>query len=207
VTKNALGMLVLLAMASTVTSQLTLSKKEFKRNLGTPLIRLAAPGAKAVEFECRRERVFPIEADDALKRADSDFFKTVGDGNSEQVAQQYNARKLTNAYYTFEFKAKSGVQPFPNEPALLWRPRDGAVGETLGAAKKPGSVFRKRLEKIAKGQDVVYLRVWPDSFAFFRELRDWLQMEGHVIGWDPANRPLTWYHPRFYLPGGRIRHD
>ena len=200
VTKNGLGMLVLVAMASTFSSQLTLGQDKFKRSLGTPLIQLAPRDAKSVAFECRGARVVPLEFT-ALFAPYKAFFTAFDLGqNMEQLAQQYNAKKLGNDYFTFEFKAHSGEGDFPNEPAVLIRPRP-SVGETFAEADKPGSAFRKRLLTIDKNRDVVFLGVRPDSFELFRELREVLQKDGYQVGWLPDEKPILLPHPKRLGPG------
>jgi hypothetical protein len=201
VTKNGLGMLVLVAMASTFSSQLTLGQGKFKRSLGTPIVQLAPPGTKVVGFECLRGRAFPMEFE-TFAQADKDFFNASNQGaNMDQLAAQYNAQQIAHPYWKLEFKGQGGHPEFPNEPTILLHPKPGPLGETLEEAQKPESVFRKRLQTLDKKNAVVHLRVWADSFKEFRELRDWLQREGYEVGWFPAERPICLLHPvRF--PGG-----
>jgi hypothetical protein len=191
VTKNGLGMLVLLAMTSTFSSSLTLGQPKFARNLGTPLIKLAPPDAKGAFFECRGGRAFPQDFDVVEPRY-GEFvraFRAKEDMNA--FAEKFNNPPLTNNYYRFELLPRDADPDNPDDPAILCHPRKPSQGETLAEVQKPDSVFRKQLKGIDKKKDVVMLRVWPDSFLFFRDLRDWLQKEGYQVGWGPADKPIS----------------
>jgi hypothetical protein len=198
VTKNGLGMLILVAMASTFSSQLTLGQAKFKHNLGTPMVRTAPLGTKAVGFEIRADRVFPVDYE-PIAQIDKDYFGAFDRGaNMQETAQQFNAKGFAHAYYKLEFKAQSGEPDLPNEPAIYLHPKPGPLGETLDEAQKPDSVFRKRLQGIDKNTGVVFFRVWSDSFKTFRDLRGWLQQEGYPqIGWAPTEKSMFFLHPRF----------
>jgi hypothetical protein len=218
VTKNGLGMLILVAMASTFTSEQTLSEAKFRtppsqekektpvaapkvrKTLSTPLYRLAPAGAKSVFFECLGERLFPVDLRAAgFANADREFFDAYRKGkNMEQLAQQMNAQAIPHDYYRFEFRAKGGEAPFIQVPIIVCHPKQPGMGEPLDEALKEGSVFRQKIKEflpgVPKDLSVVYLRVWPDSFALFRELREHLEKEGYLTTWEPANKPL-WLGP------------
>jgi hypothetical protein len=230
VTKNGLGMLILVAMASTFTSEQVLSEPRFQRQpetpvakmapaqekqapkgprpklfLGTPLLKKAPAGAKFVEFECRAGRVFPADIA-VISQAYDVFFREADNGaDLDKLAQRLNAQKFANEWYTFEFKARCGEPNFPQEPAIYCMPRSKTQGESLDELKKPDSLFLKKLQAFDKDKVVVSLRVWPDSFEMFRDLRQWLHSEGHAIRWDPVDRPKLLLHPRWY--GGTLEID
>lgn len=233
VTKNGLGMLILIAMASTFTNETVLSEARFKPvriapptrpllqgddrmlklprmklAMGTPLIKRAQPGAKVVAFECRGERVFPSHFSEILPLADNEFFPKVKTGdNMTALAQKFTAQRYDNEWYNFEFKAKCGEPPFPDDPAVYCVPKAKTQGEGLADAIKLNSLFRSKLPTITKEKDVVSLRVWPDSFLFFRELRDWLQAEGYLIQWIPVETPLFLLPLERYGQGGAVDID
>jgi hypothetical protein len=188
VTKNGLGMLVLVAMASTFSSQLTLSQGRFQRNLGTPLVKKAPPGMTPVYYECADNRLRPVEWD-SIRGEVSAFLDTFAP-NREDLARQYNSRGLGNAYHTFEFKIRGGLRNAPDVPGVLMHPRAKDLGETLVQVKDANSAFRKRLKALDPGRHAVILFVRGDSFEFFRGVREILQQEGFRHGWHPLDEPL-----------------
>jgi hypothetical protein len=232
VTKNGLGMLILVAMASTFTNDAVLSEPRFqpvrperptrpvlqgdelvlkqprlKLRMGIPLVKKAAPDAKVLNFECRGERVFPFDFK-GIELAYSQFFQAFKDGADMTVkAQQFNAQHLNNEWYNFEFKARCGEPGSPDDPAIYFVPKSKTQGEALGDATKLASLFRRKLQTIDKEKDVVALRVWSDGFEFFRELRAWLQTEGYLIQWTPVETPLFLLHPERYGAGGLVDID
>jgi hypothetical protein len=207
VTKNGLGMLILIAMASTFSNVQTLGMAKFKRSLGTPIIKQSAPGAKGVYFECVNGRIIPVDFQ-VIMTAERDFFNAFEQGgNPDTLAAEYNAKGFKNDYYTFEFKARSGEPNLVNEPVILFHPRkDKAVGETLAELEKADSLFSKRLQGLDKAQNVVILFVRAESFPFFRDLRSYLQDKGYQISWQPIDKPLWLLRPRLG-GGGQIHVD
>jgi hypothetical protein len=174
-----------------------LSQAQFKRSLGTPMLKPAPAGAKAVGFECLGDRAFPVDLA-SVSKADSDFFAAWDrKENLEALALQFNNQVFLHDYYKFEFKARCLEPDIPNEPVILCHPKEKSMGEDLQSIQKPDSLFRKKLQTIEKGHGVVILRVWSDSFKFFRDLREWLQSEGYQIRWDPVDKPLALYNPRY----------
>jgi len=190
VTKNGLGMLILIAMATTFTSEQALSQPKFKKNLGTPLIKMAPPGLKAHLFECRGGRIVPVDTSGIIKQA-SDFF-VAKEPQLSELARQYNAANLGTEYFTFEFQAQSGDEQYPNLPGILLKPREPARGDTLDDVKNPERPFRQQLKGLDPGKDALILIVRPDSFEFFRAAREVIQHEGFKIGWHPWEKPLQW---------------
>lgn len=59
-------------------------------------------------------------------------------------------------------------------------------GETLAQALTKGSAFRRLVENLDPQQTVLTFWVYPESFAAFRNVRDWLYERGFVV----AGRPL-----------------
>jgi hypothetical protein len=201
VTKLGLGMLILITMATTFSSSLTIAQPKFKRHLGAPVIAAASEKADSRAFECRGERAVPFSLEGMEKDLVQYLSGPIRGDDMEKLAEEYNAKNLAHDYYRFEFQPKSGHPILPNEPGIVLHPKSDTQGETLAELKQPDSKFRKHLEKLDKEKDVVILRVWPDSFAFFRDLRDWLQSEGYQISWHPVATPLQLLHPRFYGGG------
>jgi hypothetical protein len=65
-------------------------------------------------------------------------------------------------------------------------PIASARGETASAALAPGGEFRRLVDAIDPDQTVVTMWVYPDSFALYRQLRDFL----HERNIEVAGRPL-----------------
>ena len=59
-------------------------------------------------------------------------------------------------------------------------------GETAAAALQPGSTFRQIVDRLAPEHTVVTFWVYPESFALYRQLRDYL----HQHNIEVAGRPL-----------------
>jgi hypothetical protein len=178
VTKNGLGMLILVAMASTFTSEQTLSQGKFRRDLGTPMVRWAPPDRTPIFFECRGNRVLPIDIE--FVRADVGRIFGVG-FPSPQIADELNGQKKTNEYHRIEY------HPEGNRVKVLYKPRDGKVGFSLAEFKdkERQSDFNAYLDRW-KGKDhVAWFMVRPDSFEVFRQARDLARDKGFLFYWEP----------------------
>jgi hypothetical protein len=178
VTKNGLGMLILVAMASTFTSEQTLSgaKSKFKRNLGTPILKPAPFGLKPVYFECQGNRVLPIDLD--FLRGDVDYIFGLGKIPDQQRMQERNAQKRANDYHMFDF------HPDVDRLKVVFRPKDKA-GFHLDEFKKADPAFGKYLGRWNAADKYLFFLVRSDSFQVFREVRDFAKAKGFQIGWDP----------------------
>jgi hypothetical protein len=73
-----------------------------------------------------------------------------------------------------------GLAAWEAEPVIADR------GETVEQALKPGSAFRKVIDALDPQQTAVTLWVYPDSFAAYRAIRDYLHKREVVV----AGRPL-----------------
>jgi len=206
VTKNGLGMLVVLAMASTFSSQLTLGEAKFRRDLGSPIMQEAPEESEWVGFECRNGRFFPrtnLEVIIPDMRQFADPFRPADEKELERLAREFNAKDYKHEFYTFEWKVRAGHPFLPDKPGVFCRPRRDDQGETLAEVQRPDSAFRQRLKPL-KGKVVVFVRVWSDSFEVFRQFRDWLRAEGHDISWQPADGPDVLLHPFYYGGSGSV---
>lgn len=70
--------------------------------------------------------------------------------------------------------------------------RPGRAGETLEQARAAGSEYRKRLDALTPGENVLQFSVYSDSFDLFRELRQlaWSK-EFDDIAWEPYSPVQT----------------
>jgi hypothetical protein len=177
VTKNGLGMLILVAMASTFTSEQTLSQTKFKKDLGTPLVQPSPPGRKVVDYECVGNRVLPFEIDSV--EADINAIFGLGDVVLPRKVQELCARQKSTEHHIFHFA------PIFNGVKLIARPHDKDVGFTLAGIKTPA--FANHLEKLDPAKRYLYFHVRPDSFEVFREARDLARAKGFQVGWEPLS--------------------
>ncbi|HXG09167.1 MAG TPA: hypothetical protein VNK04_05200 [Gemmataceae bacterium] len=83
---------------------------------------------------------------------------------------------VPDAYASFSY----GVSAWQIEPVVPLR------GETLEAALAPGSEFRQIVDVLDPQHTAVTFCVYPDSFALYRQLRDYLYRRDLVV----AGRPL-----------------
>jgi hypothetical protein len=96
-------------------------------------------------------------------------------------------------HYTIERERGAGL-PVPDAHSdfrfgvTAWRiePLLPARGETLAKALAPGSEFRQIVDVLDPQHTVVTFCVYPDSFALFRQLRDYLYQRDLTV----AGRPL-----------------
>lgn len=77
-------------------------------------------------------------------------------------------------------------------------PEATELGETLDVALQPGSRFYERLQQTAPGQATITVWTYPDSFAEFLRLKQYLQQRGYLT----AARPLPEGHPIGGSPHG-----
>ena len=200
VTKNGLGMLVLVAMASTFSSQLTLGQAKFKQDLGTPLLKPAPVGLRPEYFECRGNRVFPVELSFLQPDVDRFFKFALSPEQKQQVVQELNALKRTNDFHRFVF------EPDFNRLKVHLRAREGPGGFSLEDLKAPDSAFGKYLTRLSAHERYLFFDVRADSFPAFREARAFAKAKGFQIGWEPmpADREFSFTYgvgPGGALPG------
>lgn len=180
VTKNGLGMLILVAMASTFTSEQTLTQGKFRRDLGTPMVRFAPPGRKPIDFECRDNRVLPID----VSVVEPDLNRVFGKFDllpNVRIIDELNAQGKSSDYHRIEYRADG------NRVKVLFKPRPEKVGFSLAEFKG-----KERQSGLAtylgrwKGEDhVAIFLVRGDSFEVFRQARDLARDKGFLFYWEP----------------------
>src|SRR5262249_38549640 len=77
-------------------------------------------------------------------------------------------------------------------------PLGGLRGETLAEAFRPNSEFRQIADFLDAKQTVVTFWVYPDSFALFRQLRDYLYQRDIEV----AGGPMPFGRPIGFAPDG-----
>ncbi|MBY0525719.1 MAG: hypothetical protein K2R98_20100 [Gemmataceae bacterium] len=155
-------------------------------------------------FECSRGRVTFVDIPTLTADVRRHF-----EEKGKELRDQWTVRDVTDAagpfrmHYVIERTRDSGDTLFSgNRPrsemnygyALSeWR-LEGVVwerGEPTAKALANGSEFRHVIDGLTPAHDVVTLWVYPDSFALYRQLRDYLQDRDITV----AGRPLPEGYP------------
>ena len=167
------------------------------------LLRYQTPVAQAVQseelaFECRRGRVTFLDVEALLREVRQGLRS-----RAEQLRSQWRLDGETPACGAFRLRYvvtrergtldaigvggpdpdssfRYGLDSWVAVPAIEQR------GETLEAALRPGSEFRRIVDRIDPEQTAVTFWVYPDSFAAYRALRDYLLRRDVLV----AGRPL-----------------
>jgi hypothetical protein len=173
-----------------------------KAPVAKKVLRYRTPVSRAVQteevmFECRAGRVTLLDTGALLELVRRDLRS-----HGEQLRERWQLTELTPAVGAFRLRYT--VQ---RERTLLDGPGAGAPtqgsyrfsvtgweaepiqyprGEPATAALEPGSAFRKLVDALDPKQTVVTMWVYPDSFALYRSLRDYLHDRDVVV----AGRPL-----------------
>jgi hypothetical protein len=155
-----------------------------------------------LQFECTGGRISFIEVEAFIMEV-----KRSMEDRSQLLKTQSQIDGVTGSvgafrmHYKIERTAESldGMVGLPNSGGYRYGMTEWVVepvtrlrGETVSAALTAGSEFRRQIEALDPERSVVTLWVYPDSFALYRQLRDYL----HEKGIEVAGRPL--------LPGATI---
>jgi hypothetical protein len=168
------------------------------------------PGGEEYHFELRRDRVAYIDLEGLLDRLKTDAqiqirlmtiprplhgrVGPVGDFSIEYdlmptgldvASSGFGGRTLSASY------ALSGWEIVP---------RQDLRGETIEQALQPASDFGRAINRLDPGRDTVTLWVYPDGFAIYRQLRDWLHARRFLV----AARPLPEAMPIRGSPSGSV---
>ena len=161
---------------------------------------LSAPvQSEELHFECRGGRITFIDVTALLEEARRGL-----EDKGKQLRNQWEIRDVTpvigsfRIHYVIEREratldaVRDGVAPDPNANYRYgmsrWQVEAAALerGEPLQAAMAADSEFRQIVDSLPPRQTVVTMWVYPDSFALFRQLRDYLYDREIVV----AGRPL-----------------
>ena len=165
-----------------------------KLRYNTPI---SAPVTEEAMFECKHGRVTLLDRSALEKMAERD-----ARGKIDQLRHQWEVRDVTASVGAFRLRYvierertmldgpgggspvtgdfRAGITSWEAEPVIDDR------GETVEQALKPGSAFRKVIDSLDPQQTAVTFWVYPDSFAVYRQVRDWLHGRDVVV----AGRPL-----------------
>jgi hypothetical protein len=136
-----------------------------------------------VQFECKAGRVTLVDMPAFVAQIKADV-----EGRLDQLRQQRRIEGVTEpaGVFRMRYAVEVGVLDSRIGAAGHVEPLQEVRGEALEAALAPGSEFRHVIESLDAKQTVVTFWVYPDSFALFRQLRDFLY--GRDI--EVAGRPL-----------------
>jgi hypothetical protein len=165
-------------------------------------LRYQTPVAQAVQseelqFECRRGRVSFVDVEAMLR----EVRRGLRD-RAKQLRSRWEVEAETGAHGAFRMRyvvarergLLDGGGAIPDERAEFRYGLESWVavpvaeqrGETTEAALRPGSEFRRIVDRIDAEQTAVTFWVYPDSFAVYRTLRDYLLRRDVLV----AGRPL-----------------
>ena len=175
------------------------------RRLPSPkkILRYQTPVAQAVQseelaFECRRGRVTFLDVEGLLREVRQEMRSRVQqlraqwqfEGETPTCGAFRLRYVVTRERGTLDIAGMGGPDPDSNFRYGLesWVavPTVEQRGETLAAALRPGSEFRRIVDRIDPEQTAVTFWVYPDSFAAYRTLRDYLLRRDVLV----AGRPL-----------------
>ena len=164
------------------------------------LLRYQTPVAQAVQseelsFECRRGRVTFLDVEGLLREVHPGLRSRV-----ERLRTQWQVDGETGACGAFRLRYVVSRQRGmldavggPTRPAssatgwtVGWRCRSGRGAARRWPRLRPGSEFRRIVDRLDAEQTAVTFWVYPDSFATYRELRDYLLRRDVLV----AGRPL-----------------
>jgi hypothetical protein len=164
-------------------------------------------------FECRHGRVTYIDIGTLVAE-----IKAHAEETRELLRSQWQATQFTDAVGAFRIRYTVERQPDTLEAVVpgaapsaggsfraslrewVVEPVAEQRGEALEQALAEGSEFRRVVEGLDAHQAVVTFFVYPDSFAVYRRLRDWLYDCNLIV----AGRPLPDGVPITFSPRGTV---
>ncbi len=130
-------------------------------------------------FECRRGRVTLIDIGGFIDDVQHDL-----NGQGADVLRDTGRYSgVTEPRGPFRLRYTLELNRFTSKPECSWdvEPVTPDRGETIEAALAPGSEFRRIIDSIEPAQTAVTLCVYPDSFALYRKLRDFMHERDIVV--------------------------
>lgn len=189
---NSLGTLVLVATLT------VLGSRGIQVNLGTPIIREVDEGMERVDFECRRNRVIPIDhtAMAAERDAIRDCTGTLDECRG--MIEDFNRRAVSTTYHRVEMEL-GGVFPVEGRtvvvPSIRFKPLDHLVGDLPEDLDDSQGAFRLRLASLDPARQFLTFYVRPDSFEVFRAARKLAKEAGFEVGWHPRDTEALTFGP------------
>ncbi len=198
---NVLGLLILIAALVIV------SNRDIKVALGTPLMAKAPDDLERVIFECRENRVVPVEEGFRNARVERVVAEWHDDGSAAADEQcvaafrEMNRSRASNDYHRFEWQAEVVPTFFGKRLSLttVLHPVDEPVGTIVTDLRDDASDFQEHLEDYDPEKHWVFIIARENSFECLRAVRKILHERGFQVGWTPQanDEPL-----RFSSGGG-----
>ena len=183
---NTLGLLVLISALTIITT------RDIKINLGTPIIAPAPEGKTRVLFECRGNRIIPVEEDYCEEEVKEILESDASVSRKKQMVEELNDRWITNGYHRFAFRALdlSGFRRNLVYPALTLHPLGGKTGDNISALRTPTAEYNRRLSELDPDEHWLCFIAREDSFEALRVARKIAKKQGFQVGWDPFPKKL-----------------
>ncbi|HUU43716.1 MAG TPA: hypothetical protein VMX57_08045 [Planctomycetota bacterium] len=176
---NTLGLLILIATLTVISS------RDIKIDLGRGVMRPPDEKLERVIFECRGNRVIPVEesppGDDPTGRV-----------QTKEDAEEYNRRNVTNGFHRYEVEPTLAIYQgrVVMATTTTLQPLDHPVGDRISDLKREDSEFVKRASRLNPKKHWVYFVVREDSFEAFRMARSMLTARKFDVGWQPRPSSL-----------------
>lgn len=189
---NSLGTLVLVATLT------VLGSRGMQVNLGMPIIREVEEGLERADFECRQNRVIPVDHTVVAAEREAIMQCTDSVDQCRGMITTFNARQVHTAYHRVEMEV-GGVFPVDGRnvviPSTIFRPLDHPVGDSPDDLEGPTSPFRRKLAALEPSRHFLTFYVRPDSFEVFRTARKVAKEAGFEVGWRPRDSDSLSFGP------------
>jgi hypothetical protein len=141
--------------------------------------------SEEVLFECRRGRITFIEYAGFLEEVQH----TMHDKGGDMLRDTGRFAGVTQPIGAFRMRYAVEMDPSTSKPACSWEMEPIAPdrGETLETALMAGSEFRRIIDNIEPKLTAVTVCVYPDSFAVYRKLRDYMDERDIVVAGRALN--------------------
>lgn len=178
---NVLGLLILICALTIISS------RDIQISLGTPIMADVDDDLERVCFECRGNRLLPL--DDDFRRDEIKEILNADLSSSERRAriEALNRSSPTNGFHRFELELREieFVGRTIRGVKMTVTPVDEPVGDTLSQMRRPQSELSQRLSKMDPRKHWLYFIVRTDSFEAFRAARKHAKKRGFQVGWTP----------------------
>ena len=178
---NVLGLLILICALTIISTQ------DIQISLGTPIMADVDDDLERVCFECRDNRLVPLDSDYRSDEIKAVFSSGVSSSERKRKIAALNGSSSSNGFHQFEVKIREidlGSQTL-RMMEIVVTPVEEPVGDTLSQMRKPDSELNKRLSKMNPKKHWLYFVVRTDSFEAFRAARKYAKKQGFQVGWTP----------------------
>ena len=146
-----------------------------KVTVGTPVVHDAGDRSRVL-FECRRNRVLPIDEREIDSNANEFWL------NNDKDAGLLSEAKIGDEYFYVNVVGGS----------TQYLPREEIQGELAGEIRAPDAELRERLRDLDPAENYVFFLVRENSFEVFRAARRVAREYGLKVGWEPwvSEKPI-----------------